>query len=67
MVEDTDSDQKTIKNILSPFYFKYEEEIKASFYKKYCKELEKEIEDKSQRKIYILDIDLQSKKRERLG
>ena len=61
VVEDTESDQKLIKKIISPFYFKFEEEITASFYNKYCKELEKEIADKSQRKIYILDIDLQSK------
>lgn len=61
VVEDDIKDQKMIQKILKPFHFKYNETIKIEYYKKYNASLLKEIEDLSQRKIYILDICLQSK------
>lgn len=60
VVEDSKNDQLLIKNIISPFYFKYGEQIKLLFFKKYDKELEAEINDMSERKIYILDINLKT-------
>ena len=60
VVEDDEKDQKLIKRIINPFYFKYKENIKTIFYKKWNNALLKDIEDLSERKIYILDICLQS-------
>ena len=61
IVEDDEKDQKLIKKIINPFCFKYNDSIKPIIYKRYTPSLLKEIEDLSEKKIYILDICLNGK------
>ena len=61
IVEDEEKERIQIQKIISPFLFKYDEPIKPLFFTKCNKDLLKEIEDLSERKIYILDICLKSK------
>ncbi len=61
VVEDEEKEKLKTQSIISPFLFKYEEPIKLLFFNKCDDGLLKEIEDLSERKIYILDICLKSK------
>ncbi len=61
VVEDDDKDQETIQKVISPFLFKFDEPIKPIYYQRCNENLLKEIEDLSERKIYILDICLKGK------
>lgn len=59
IVEDEVAQQEKVKSVISKFLFKTEEEIKIEYYSKYNKSLEKEINDTTTRKIYIMDIELE--------
>ena len=61
VVDDDINDQEKVKKIIDPFLFKYSEVIKPLYFNKYNEKLKTEIEDKSERKIYIIDINLHTK------
>lgn len=61
VLEDEKKDQDLIQETLDPFYFKYGEALSIKYYNKCTTDLTKEIEDLSERKIYILDICLNGK------
>ena len=59
--EDEKETQLTIKNLLRKMDFLKDEEIKVEYFTKYTNALKEVILDKEERKIYILDIELDSK------
>ena len=61
VVEDEKETQMSIKKILRSLDFLKEEEIKIEYFTKYSNALKDVILDKEERKIYILDIELDSK------
>ncbi len=61
VVEDEKETQLTIKNLLRKMDFLKDEEIKVEYFTKYTNALKEVILDKEERKIYILDIELDSK------
>ena len=61
VVEDDDKDQKSIKKIIDSLCFKYNQTLKTYFFNKYDSSLLTQINDLSERKIYILDICLKGK------
>ncbi len=61
VVDDEQKEQERIKSVIDPLHFKYEDTIKTMFFKKLEKKLLEEINDLSERKIYILDICLNGK------
>ena len=60
IVEDSEKDQKNLKKIIRKITFNSEKSIEIKCFYKYSKDLQKLINDKSERKIYLLDIDLNS-------
>lgn len=60
IVEDDKEMQNEIKRILGETLI-FKEETKIEYYGKFTEELKEEIKDKSERKIYIMDIELESK------
>ena len=60
VVEDDKLFQNKLKNVISKLIFKTNEDIKVEYYSKFNKNLEKTISDNSIRKIYIMDIELES-------
>ena len=61
VVDDEQKEQERIKSVIDPLHFKYEDTINTLFFKKLDKKLLEEINDLSERKIYILDICLNGK------
>lgn len=61
VVEDNPKTQMEIKTILRDKEILSREDIKIEYYSKYCTELKEIIKDSSERKIYILDIELGTK------
>ena len=61
VVEGEKETQLTIKNLLRKMDFLKDEEIKVEYFTKYTNALKEVILDKEERKIYILDIELDSK------
>lgn len=61
IVDDDQKEHTLIKKIIKPLFFQYEETIKTYSFKKYNHELEQLILDNSERKIFLLDINLNSK------
>ena len=60
VVEDEETFKQRVKDVIAKLSFKNSEEIKVEYYTKYNKTLEKTIKDDSIRKIYIMDIGLES-------
>ena len=60
IVEDEKIYQDKIKEVISKFVFKTDEDIKVEYFTKYNKALQKIIDDNSIRKIYVMDIELES-------
>lgn len=60
VIEDDKNYQERVKKLLRALTFKSEEEIKIFVYQKYTSKLREEILDKSDRKIYIIDIELEN-------
>lgn len=60
IVEDNKDMQLQLKNILRETDF-YKEEIKINYFTKFTTDLKNIIKDNSERKIYILDIELETK------
>lgn len=61
IVDDEEKEHILIKKIIKPLLFKHEDTVEIFCYKKYCSKLEELINDNSEKKIYLLDIDLNSK------
>ncbi len=61
IIEDDKNTQIKIKDILRETSFIKDEEIKIDYFTKYTKELKELIQDTSERKIYIVDIQLETK------
>ena len=61
VVEDGKNYQEQIRSIIRKLTFDSEQDIEILMFSYYSKELEKVIKDCSERKIYILDIELESK------
>lgn len=61
VVEDDKNTQLLIKKILREMDVFKDEEVKAEYYTKYTNELKEIIKDTSDRKIYIMDIELESR------
>ena len=62
MVDDDKDNLTTVKDIIRKVTFNIDEEIKIDSYSKYDCNLNKEINNVSERKIYILDIELDGNK-----
>ena len=60
VIEDDKIFQEKVKNVISKIIFKNNEDIKVEYYKKFDKNLEKTMNDNTIRKIYILDIGLET-------
>lgn len=60
VIEDDAIQQSAVKEVISKTLFKKEDDIHVEYYTKYNKTLQKVIEDDSIRKIYIMDIELES-------
>ena len=63
IVDDNEEFQSNLKNIILKTAIKNNQVIEISCFKKYSSSLQKIIDDNSQRKIFIMDIDLKSKLR----
>lgn len=61
VVDDKTRSQEEINRIIKPLLFQYEELNDPIMFTGYNKELQKIIDDTSQRKLYLLDINLNSK------
>lgn len=61
VVDDDESNLEEVKNIIREVTFNLNEDVKIATYSKYCKNLADEINNISERKIYILDIELDDK------
>lgn len=59
VVEDKKEHQKNVRRILTKLSVKYDFEYIPKYFFHYCKELDEEIKDRSNRKIYLLDIELE--------
>ena len=62
LVEDDKENINTVKDIIRSVTFDNDEDIVIKSFSKFNNELEKEIKDTSERKIYILDIELEGNK-----
>jgi two-component system response regulator AgrA len=60
VIEDDKNQQEKVKEVIDKTLFKRDDEVKVEFFNKYNKSLEKIIEDNTIRKIYIMDIELDS-------
>ncbi len=60
IVDDKLEYQNRIKRIIRQTVFSKEKRIEIKCFRKYCPELQKIIADNSQRKVYLLDIDLET-------
>lgn len=60
VVEDEPAVQENIKKILRTISIKKDENIEIVYFKKYSEELQKEIDNELYRKVYIMDIALES-------
>ena len=58
VIEDEKDSQDIIRKVLRKVSIEQDEEIEIKYFDKYCKELEKIINEEVFRKIYILDIEL---------
>lgn len=61
VVEDSEEFQKVIRTIIRKVLFKIEKEAEVFMYKKFDNELSKIIKDVTQKKLYLLDIELGEK------
>ncbi len=60
IVEDGKLVQESIKNILRNLAVRNDQSIDVVYFNKYCKELQKEMDTKAYRKVYVLDIELEN-------
>lgn len=60
VIEDDKIHQEKVKSILRTITFNNEEEVKIYTYQKYSSKLREEILDKTTRKIFIIDIELEN-------
>lgn len=60
-VEDDVKTTKIIKDVLSKFIISKDSSIQTCYFTKYCKDLKKLMDDTTSRKVYILDIELETK------
>lgn len=60
VIEDEKIHQDKIKEVISKLVFKTTEDVKVEYFTKYNKSLQKIIDDDSIRKIFIMDIELES-------
>lgn len=61
MVEDDKKTQETIKEVLRKVVMSKDNSIEVKYFTKYSKELKRIIDDNSCRKVYIMDIELETK------
>lgn len=61
VVEDDPKTQETIKDVLRRVVISKDNTINVKYFTKYSKELKKIIDDNSCRKVYIMDIELETK------
>lgn len=61
VVEDDKKTQETVKDILRKTVMDKDNTISVKYFTKYNKELQRMIDDDSMRKVYIMDIELESK------
>lgn len=61
IVEDDKKTQDTIKEVLRRVVISKDNSIDIKYFTKYTKELKKIIDDNSFRKVYIMDIELETK------
>jgi len=59
VVEDDNFDQENFKAILRKLAIKNDKNLEVSYFKKYGKELQKEMDTDLYRKVYIMDIELE--------
>lgn len=59
VVEDKKEYQKNIRKVLTKMSVKYDFEYQPKYFTCYSEELKREIDDQSNRKIYLLDIELE--------
>ncbi|MBQ6687400.1 MAG: response regulator transcription factor [Bacilli bacterium] len=59
VIEDDKHHQEKVKNLLRTVTFESDEEIKILVYQKFTSKLREEILDKSDRKIFVIDIELE--------
>ncbi len=62
LVEDDKDNINVVKDIIRKVTFDNDEEISIETYTKFCSGLEKEINNISERKVYVLDIELEGNK-----
>lgn len=60
VVEDEGIVQKSIKKILRKISIKNDKDLEVIYFKRYNEELQKEIENETYRKVYIMDIELEN-------